>query len=592
MGYGQGVVSVQGDGMQQFVNRQKTGISALGVVAGFIFWLLLAATFLAVAYNFYANAFPVSMAPIGDDGEHLHVAYLLGQGERPFLDFMENHPMLFNHFLWWLHEASGVASVRAWNLWSRAFVYGHFILCLLIIGVWVSFLLSQRVRGIFWLAALLLSWSLVGFYQDHFFWIWQLRADFISYAYTLLGCFLVFMVWEREGIVCWLGAIGGGLLIGFGNAILPKGAVLVIAIILALISCWMLDLRELKEYLAVARKRAIFALAAASSVSGFLFGMLLDCWLSDIAVPQWITAVFKLNSKTHQVLTIGEHNPITSVIEAFGLGLPLFGILLGSGVWQMGRIKALSAARRGGEVYLFLAACWLIVINLLLPSYSHGVTWSYNFIPTLFAAAVIYLLIINRIWLLWRDNTWSIPAQYAMLLKLALIVFLVSYALLPQTVNAFIQFSDRRGEEKLVNVIAADDYIPELVMPRDFVYLAMYPFQIPIKARHWGYYFMLVLDRDFWPHCHRLGLGPNPAGWLAAFKADPPDALVFYDQQQLLRYAVGLADCQGIAGDQFLRTVATEYTRIATRGVSFYVHNRYVTRMLDEGWYIVSEDGP
>ena len=84
------------------------------------FWSIALLTGIVAAcfsYNLYTSFFPVSLDIIGDDAEYLHVAYLLGQNQKPFVDFMEHHPMLFSQYLWWLHEIAGVTSIATWDIY-------------------------------------------------------------------------------------------------------------------------------------------------------------------------------------------------------------------------------------------------------------------------------------------------------------------------------------------------------------------------------------------------------------------------------------------------------------------------------------------
>jgi hypothetical protein len=549
------------------------------------FSIFLIPLLFSFAYNLYASVFPLGTLPLADDGEHLHVAYLLGQGKRPFIDFMENHPMLFNHFLWQLHEIGGDISVRTWNIYSRIILLGHFLLCILSLTLWAAQIIRPRLQGRSWFIAVLLALCMTGFFHDFFYFNWHLRPDYISHAYTLLGSYLVYISFYSKRPRRFLWLLLGGMLIGFGNAILPKGVFLLLPMILVLISSWLLRLRDIKKDCLDKANILSASVAAISIAISFLLGMLLDCRLSNISPTNWLSGVVHLNSKKHIIYTVHETNPVTSVVNAFGLDFLSCILLLLWGIWQCGRINVLSSENRHGDIYLTWFLFFVIAIGLLLPSFSNGVTWPYTYIPSLFAVFLIYLLIVNRIgYLLSNDNILTIKWRVITLFVLVILFF--SHILLPQLANAYIHFQSRHAEQKIINILAPDDYLPEVKMPKDLTYLSQFPHQAPIKAMHWEYHFFLVLDHGFWQDSYNLGLGPDPATWTSKFLDNPPDVLAFSNDQEILEYIVALSKCQNIANTLILNKIKEEYQRITNQGVSIYIKKIYVQRMLDSGWRV------
>lgn len=548
----------------------------------FSFFLVLAV--LAFLYTLHDSAFPISTLPIYDDAEHLHVAYLLGQGERPFIDFMENHPLLFNHFLWWLHESSGVTSVKAWNMLARVFMLGHFILCLFVLSLWASQLVTLRLQGRHWLKVVLLALCMTGFLHEFFFWIWQLRPDFFSHAYTLAGSYLVYLFFQYRRPGSWFWLIAGGAFIGAGNAILPKGIFLLLPMLLVLFSSWLLKLRNFREDCLNRTNIVAAAIVGVTVIVSFLSGMLLDCRLSDITPRQWISGVLLLNGKKHLIYTLNDMNPVTSVVHAFDLPFPLLVLLLLYGVWQCGRLNELTKTKQYGNIYIALFIFFVITINLLFPSFANGITWAYNFTPSLFAVFLIYLLILNKIGILLNWNDTYLPLKHQAIVYSTLTCLFFSQVLLPKTAEAFFCFQQRIAEQKFINVLALTDYLPESRMPKNLTYLSPFPMQAPIQAKRWGYHWFLVLDHGFWQDCYRLGLGPDPANYIEEFQKNPPDALAFDNDQQLQDYIVALKKCQGIEGSLILKEIHTHYTKMATQGLMLYIRNQHIPNLLNAGW--------
>lgn len=149
---------------------------------------------LSICYNTCTAFFPISMELGHDEAEHLHVAYLLSEGQKPFVDFIENHPTLFNHYLGWLRHVTGVTSTCDWAFYARTTIFAHFLICLVVFYCWTSNLVSHRPRGWARIGLLICAWSIiVGLYNWRPNFIWQIRPDWICYAYTLLGCYLFYL---------------------------------------------------------------------------------------------------------------------------------------------------------------------------------------------------------------------------------------------------------------------------------------------------------------------------------------------------------------------------------------------------------------
>ncbi len=541
------------------------------------------------SYNLYTSFFPVCADIIGDDSVYLHYAYLLGQNQKPFVDFMAHHPMLFSQYLWWLHDVSGVTSVATWNVYARATVFVHFLLCLLVFCLWTSRLIKSRPGGLPWIAVLLISWVMTGLCNLHFYCMWQSRPDFICYAYTLLGCYLVYLYFSRfdndQSKNSLLLLVFGGALIGFGNAVLPKGTIILLPIVLTLLTSHLSQGQQVLSFFR--NKKIVKSLCMLGVAVGFSFlgGMLLDCYLAGIPPEKWIAAVLLLNTRKHTIYTRHDDNPLTSITHAFSLDFYLLLALVVWGVWELSRFS-LQNRESAGEKSIGLFALFVIVINLLMPTYTNGASWSYYFIPSVFAAALIYVLLLLKVWrLLSAQDAANWRGLRGIILFAGFAFFLVQ-VVLPQSIVSIFHYRLRQlQQDEKIEAVTRDDRLREGTLPESFVYLAEFSWRVPVKARHWGYHFMLVNHKDFWKDCYRLGLGPDPQEiWGNGFSEHPPDALAFSSTSELLEFVAALDYCQGIDGTWLLNEINNNYVLMNTKGASLYVRRDRVSYLQEQGW--------
>ena len=238
---------------------------------------------------------------------------------------------------------------------------------------------------------------------------------------------------------------------------------------------------------------------------------------------------------------------------------------------------------------LFLYAIFVIMLNLLMPVYTNGVTWSYNFIPSIVAAAILYFLFLEALWGWWKITKYDYNRKF--IIHSVIFIALVFQALIPQSVDAFLNYNARQVAKREVNTIAPDDYLldkffQDKIYPNSFTYLAEFPFSLPIKARQWNYHFMLVLDANFWNDCHALGLGPEPRKeWLKFYKS-PPDVLVFDNRLDIMNFVLALNKCQGVSTSGLLDEIKKRYVRVSRQGGALYILQRHIPEFLALGWKI------
>jgi hypothetical protein len=488
----------------------------------------------ASLYTTYAAFFPIRAVLGYDEAEHLHVAFLLGQGQRPFVDFIENHPTLFNHFLWWLRQICGVSTTRDWATIVRVVLGLHFMLAVCVLFRWLSVVLVERPRGIEWPGLCLCAFAMVGFHRSALpgLWpvgdcLWQIRPDWICHAYTFAGCYLFFRTVAplAQGLASkrhYASFLLGAFLIGLGNAIVPKGMVLVGAfavtglLTVALAPQHALCRVRWQHYV---RPVVVFSLLTCAVFVGFAG---LDVWLSNIHLKEWYAGVFTINAKKHMLLTDLETNPVTSLIHIFSLGfLPLVA-LTGWVLWEVLQWKQWSDPR---PYMVLLCASITIIVNLLIAPYTNGVTWPHYFIPSFLAAMAIFTVLLVRIVhgmrvLRWPDmlrtQRWAFRG----------IILIVACHLLLRPFWAGIITLARDIQATDAAMACASDYFPDGCMPQHLIYWTPVPYSIPVMARHFGYHFMLVPDTRFWRDMRALGFGPPLKHALAAaFYANPPDAV-------------------------------------------------------------------
>lgn len=560
-----------------------------------IFQIVLPAAFFLICccllYNVYTLFFQISLELESDAAEHLHSAYLLSVGERPYLDFIQNHPMLFHHFLVWAEKAFNLTTTRDLATVGRTVIFGHFIICLLVFFFWTTRILKSRPKGIIWLFLLTTSWAMVDIYNPGFYWMWELRPDFICYGQTLLGLFFIYLWLEKQekgpSIRPLLYGIAGGCLIGFGNSVLPKGIPFIGAFALTLLTATFLAGRN--TFSSWMNRKFLFSAAAIGIAIclSFIAGMILDCHLSDVPVQKWLAAVFQLNSRKHIIFSNTEANPVAPLLETFSIPLSLTLLLIGWIVWELINLDIRNSSRNN-HLYIWLFAIFAILINLILPAYSTGVTWNYYFIPSIFSAAAICLMLLLRV----RELCIQHLPENSLTLSHGAILLLIAFIVV-QVLNvpfhAITQVGARKAAAREVAEISPDNFIINNTLPGDFVYLG-YPDQIPTKSRNWGYYFMLTRATNFWKDCYSLGLGPDPQkAWGDGFGENPPDAITFTTPEALSEFIFLARKCQQVDVSWIIDEIQARYTLMGCRQATIYARNDKVTYLESIGWKKVAD---
>lgn len=553
-----------------------------------LFFLL--ALFLAACalHNLLFIFFPIQVDLDHDEAEHLHVAYLVGQGQRPFVDFIENHPTLFNHFLWWLKNITSADTVRQWATATRSVIFAHFFLSLAILITWLSSLIKSRPKGLGWWTIILLSFSSIGYSHQTLRHIWQIRPDWISYAYTICGLFFLYefiikTVAGKNKVIDTILLMMGGILMGAGNAILPKGGIITIGFIVAFAALYLLGLIG-KPGKAVGKKIIfpvlLFILLTATSFVLFVF---LDCKLGNISFKQWFQAVISLNSLKHLPLTFEEANPVTSITALFSLNLFLLLCFFLLVIYELARPAEDPKIDYKRVVIISLS---LMAANLLATTISNGLTWSHYFIPTFFAVFSLYVILILRI-----TGTKTVKfysgrfTRESILTILGLLIIITAQA--KQVFEVYPVSLERSQMNQSPLVAKYDDYFNEATMPSGLTYMSTGPNHIPVLARNWGYYFMLVTDRNVWNDMHTLGLGPEPDTYfIQTFENSPPDVIALRGKSGLMRFVVNAQICQKVNLDWLFDKIEKDYEAMSLFDREIYVSKENINLFKALGWKI------
>lgn len=560
-------------------------------IIGFVVFILFLVVGLAFLYNVYSLFFPISLHLESDSAEHLHAAYLLSIGERPYLDFIQNHPMLFQHFLVWIEKAFNISGTRELAIVARTVLFANFLICLVVFALWTSRIVKDRPKGLIWAGTLLAAWAMLDIYNPDFYWMWDIRPDFICYGQTLLGLFFVYLWIEnrnrkKSAAALTLGIIGG-FLIGFGNAIIPKGIPFLGGFALSLVilgisgnrnilTTW-LDWKTLGGAIAI----------GLTVVFSFAIGMALDCLLSNIPIHTWYTAVFTLNSQKNIIFSNIEDNPITPLLDAFSIPLPLVIVLIGWIVWELINFN-IRNNNRNSHPQIWLFAIFTILINLILPVFSNGVTWNYYYIPSILSQALICLMLLLRLAELCKKH----PFKGSLKIYNGAIILLIAFVVIQITnvpLYSIAKIGERKAAAKEVDEISPDDFLTNDVLPEDFVYLG-FPYQIPTKSRDWGYYLLLPGATNFWEKCYDLGLGPDPQeAWKKGFGGNPPDAIAITTPDLLSELIFKVKKCHRLDISWLLDEIRERYVLVERSKLSLYVLKDHLPLLEARGWQKVSE---
>ncbi len=527
-----------------------------------------------------------------DEAEHLHASFLLTIGQRPYDDFIENHPMLFNHLLNAVFELCGAETTRERFLAAKILIYGHFVVCLCVVFLVLRH--ARRNEGFSPPPSLLLVLSLAALAP----WgnnnpIWEVRPDWLCHTYALL---CVYLHWSAHARADSAGGPSAarlavaGLLGGIGTAVLPKTVLIFLAyaaVVLTLPSVRLLvtdpERRGLVRRILLAN--GVFAAALLSGLAG---GVMLDLTLSRVSFSEYWLSNVVMNSIPHlaYVPFINDVcNPIQRVRDLIGFSAALF---LGLRVLCVPAIPLFSGD--GGKP-AFRPACYrfcfaTIAVCIILPTFTNRLVWPQYFAPALLALLLMTALAMDDFFTLLLPRAGRAVGRFAprAALRTPIAGALIGALLLLGPQIGRVRWDDFPFEKQLslkpgypqFHGAGRIDFLPDLFLPAGLVYWTFEPQMAPIHARHWSYFFMLALDRRLWNDAVKLGLAPELDQALrGSFLADPPDVVVLNGECDFVKWRHVLKLSNSYRLDWLWPLLCKDYVRAERSSMSVLIHARH-----------------
>lgn len=533
-----------------------------------------------------------------DEAEHLHVIFALQRGERPYVDFIENHPVFLHALLSLVADRLPSSTIELAML-LKGIIALHCIGAIALICDAAAPLLNIESRRRHILVCLI-ALALLGVWStpSQSYPIWTLRPDWVCYFYAVLCVWLYQHALKRRLLdnvtslhFAQLMSIAG-LSGGVATAILAKSAYMFIPCAVAvaglLLSTRWTTLRTLglRHWQALFVGHLAFLLIFTAATIACVG---LELKISGVEFSAYYQANFAFNSSKHIPYTSTESNPASMLVNISGLSL--------AGVIALGLFIYLSLRRwhqrpdpRAEAAMLFCLAT--LVLNAVLPSYSNGLTWAHYFIPSLLALIVLFAWALTQtarlgIQLAESGVVSGLPAP---LKRLMLALMTVQALVIVGSLGAdgLARLDGLKQARDLYQIGHGDrsmEYLPDRYLPRDLVYLTMLPENKPVRARAWSYYFMLFPDTTAFTTMQSFGLAqPITPYWKRLFRETPPDAILLQNEDEIRARAL----ITQIAGNGDLSWLWNEiepaYTCRSRQSIALFVRNDLLHRFPEPGW--------
>lgn len=535
-----------------------------------------------------------------DEAEHLHVTFAIQRGERPYLDFIENHPLLPHVLLSRLSSGLGIDSASAMYALAKFIVLAHFLGCLLLAVSWLnvyrrSLDLQLSPLLTFPLVACLFGiWRFSGELSADFSSLWQVRPDWVCHFWTLVALLLAVEALHSGNPrrARWL-SVGGGLCLGFATALMAKSVLLFVPAALALLLTAARWTREAAgrtgRLLELLKLAAFFGVAAAVMFWASVFGELVA---TGASLRDYWAANITLNSQKHLIQYAHDLTPANMLRGISGLSFGMAIVVTVLGFVLTGQAKRKGQWLRYG---VFAFAGIQLLFSMCLPAFSNGLSWAHYFMPALLVLALAFVLMLDTLaatlfalrllphWRGRRLTLWVLRWAPAMCLVLAIVGQLMNHSLDAQLRWRALQSHVQETQAFYGSGMSRG--LPDLVLPDDLTYLTFLPERKPLRARAWGYYFMLVRDQHLWQDNHNLGLGPDPKTyWRELYASQPPDALLVHDVRDLrefIRIAGRMQEVDLVWLDEAARR---DYTCMTRPGAALQVRHALVERFMGLGF--------
>lgn len=532
-----------------------------------------------------------------DEAEHLSVMFAVERGERPYIDFIENHPLLPHLLLSKLRHVAGVED--SWELYkfAKGLVFLHFLGCIAILVAWMQrhqrklMLHVPPLLTVPIAVVLLGAWSMRPLERES---VWQLRPDWVCYFWALLSVICIVGATRAETrFAMAVRVAAAAVCAGFATALLPKSVLILVPLSIALLLTT--AYRAAAQVVDWPRLRRIgFALLTFAVGAVLVCAALIQYELHATGVdwPTYWAANVTMNSRKHPGFLAEDLSAVSQLRRFSGFSLPMALLI----IWW-GLIGAERARRRKQWLrYGLLCSCGLtVLLNVGMPSFSNGLSWEHYFIPSLLVFVIMNALVLDRLasWaFIITPKTRHVPSPGVQRLLLLLVPGVLVVAVLSGFAQRWMDAKLRLEDLRASGQEAAALYpglktlpLPDYLLPADMSYLSAAPVSKPLRGRAWGYFFMLSPDRGLWHSAHELGIAPDPKShWRTLYERQPPDVILMSGPGALRSFMRMVYRMQSVDLGWLEPAMARDYRCMHKLGLRIQAHHTRVERFMSEHW--------
>jgi hypothetical protein len=324
----------------------------------------------------------------------------------------------------------------------------------------------------------------------------------------------------------------------------------------------------------------------------FVIGVGSELAATGATLHEYWSANVVLNAKKHPVQLTDDLAPANVLRGLSGLSFLGAVAMTVLGFALTGHAKRKKSWLRYG---VFAFAGIQLLFSMCLPAFSNGLSWPQYFMPALLVMLMAFVLMLDVLAValfstvllprgrLGRSTALAVRWAPALWLSVTL-----SGLLMDRTLDARLRWRDLQAYERHSQALYGEGMLrglPDLLLPDDLSYLTFLPQRKPLRARAWGYYFMLVRDRHMWQDNHALGLGPDPKlHWRQLYAQQPPDAVLVggvRELRELIRVAQRMQDIDLVWLDEAVRR---DYDCVTGRGVVLQIRHALLERFTGLGF--------
>ncbi|MCX7168287.1 MAG: hypothetical protein NTV11_18710, partial [Rhodocyclales bacterium] len=333
-----------------------------------------------------------------DAAEHMHVAFALERGERPYLDFIENHPMLFDLGILVLKRAFPQDTVLGLYMLVRLSVLLACAGCIFYVYRLCADYCRQEGSPFHAASLLLLAFIPLGILPEAHSYLWDARPDWFCYLLSLACIHAHYRVhsrstadWVRgDYLALGLAGVAGGL----ATAVLGKS--LYIFVPYALVASLIFAQRVRASPMDLRRLLIANVLFAGIGILAFCLAVAGDIYTTGATLDAYYKASFVINRAPHLVGSLVA-TPASQLVAMAAIGSwPLLAVALAAGALLLRALRH----RRYFQFHTLLFAFLLIDFNILLLASTNRAYWFHNFAPSLLGFLAIGFVLLHSI-LVW-----------------------------------------------------------------------------------------------------------------------------------------------------------------------------------------------